>query len=73
MPIRLLTSHPRTGKNFGAVTCGPIVYTAESVHNPDLADSSPHFGGLGLRMEVTDESVRMGTTSQGIEIVYIKL
>ena len=48
LPVRLLSSHPKTGQDTLTVTRGPIVYTAAGVDNSELDAESPHFAGVGL-------------------------
>lgn len=48
MHVRLLASHPLTKQDTLTVSRGPIVYTAESVDNPEIDSKYPHFEGVGI-------------------------
>jgi DUF1680 family protein len=73
MPVRLLASHPRTGRDTLAVSRGPIVYTAESVDNVNLSERHPHFGGLAINTRDTPAIKVVKQYIQGIEIVQLEL
>ncbi|ORX35416.1 hypothetical protein BD324DRAFT_632751 [Kockovaella imperatae] len=58
LPVRLLSSHPRSGQDLITVSRGPITYTAESIDNAGLDNSYHHFEGLGISdKEVFEESL----------------
>ena len=70
MPVRLLSSNPKTGQDLLTVTRGPIVYTAESFDNPEIDGKYPHFAGIGLSEQETFQEVP--TTIEDVPVVLLK-
>ena len=73
LPVRLLASHPRTGRDMLGISRGPIIYTAESVDNVNLAERHPHFGGLAINPKDVPAVKLVSQSIQGIEIVQLEM
>ena len=69
LPVHLLSSHPLTGQDTLTVKRGPIVYTAESVDNPQLEKRFPHFEGVGIRS--TARFIETELEIEGIPVVSL--
>ena len=70
LPVRLLSSHPRSGQDTLTVSRGPIVYTAESIDNANLDERYPHFSGLGI--SETEQFDEIPVTISGIDMIGLK-
>jgi DUF1680 family protein len=55
LPIRLLSSHPRTGQDTLTVTRGPIVFVAEDLDNDEVESKYEHFEGVGIARDAVLE------------------
>lgn len=75
MPVRTLSSHPRSNQDTLAVARGPIIYTAESVDNDTISNVHPHFAGLGIRPIPVgeDEVVETDERIQDIPVVGLSV
>jgi DUF1680 family protein len=70
LPVRLLASNPLTGQDTLTVTRGPITYVAESIDNPSLDKSHPHFQGIGFPESATFSERKLDIL--GFEVVALE-